>query len=161
LLTIQLPSVSRTGSMAVVLDIALSLRDTVLLGQAVRLWSSALVLITALVPEKLAAIIPAGADAFQVELHAQAAATDGQNRNRPNKLTTRLGLSVLGSPTRDLAASIGTAMSVSGALAEREAAELVSEALYYVALANGYLDPTAGVNGVRAEFGLPALRSSS
>jgi hypothetical protein len=52
-------------------------------------------------------------------------------------------------------------MRVSGALAEREAFEVVSEALYYIALANGYLDPTIGVNGVRAELGLPAMKSGS
>ncbi len=159
LLTVQLPSFARAPSVVVVLDIALSLKDTILLGHAVRLWTDSVVLATTLVPQTLSTIIPAGADASQVELHALAATTDGHSNNRLNTLTTRLGLSALGTPSRELASSIGTALGVSGGLAEREATELVSEALYYAALANGYLDPTAGINRVRAEFGLPAMES--
>lgn len=157
LLTVQVPSVGGGAGVVIVLDIALSLKDTVLLGHAARLWRNALVLTTTLVPEALATIVPAGAEAFQIELHALAATTDGQSHNRPNNLGVRLGLSALGTPSRELAPSIGTAMRVSGGLAEREATELVSEVLYYTALANGYLDPTVGVNGVRAELGLPAM----
>lgn len=153
--TVSFPQVgSVRGDAVFIVDIALSLRSAVRLGEAAGLWREGLVLTSAALPEALADILPPAADAVRGELHALAAGTDGHERNRPNELGKRLDLSSLGSPSRPVGASIGVAIRLIGPLAEVEAADAVVRSIDYMALANGYLDPRAGIAALRHEFGL-------
>jgi hypothetical protein len=135
---------------------AISIPRAVYLGEAARLLRDGLVLVTAVMPEVFAEILPFHAEVQTAEIHLLAANTDGNSRNRPNNLLERLDLSLFGSPTRAIGQSLGFSARVPGPLSEREAAELVVEALDYVMVASGYLDPRIGIMSLRSELGLPA-----
>jgi len=154
LVTAQFPH-RISGSVLFTIDIGLSLANPLRLGDAAMILRDGLLLTTDTLPNVFADILPADADVTQAEVHFLAAETDGNNRNRPNKLLQRLDLSSLGSATRDVGPSMGFAARLSGPLVEREAAELVAEAIEYVALASGYLDPRLGIARLRYELGMP------
>ncbi len=154
LVTAQFPS-RITGSVLFTIDIGLSLASPLRLAGAAMILRDGLLLTTATLPIVFTDILPADADVTQAEVHFLAATVDGNNRNRPNDLLQRVDLSSLGSATREVGPSMGFAARLSGPLAEREAAELVAEAIEYLALARGYLDPRPGITALRHELGVP------
>ena len=130
LVTVRLPGVGAYGGWIVfTIDIGLSLAAAIRLGEAAMLWRDGLILTSALLPEALTDILPAEADVVQGEAHVLAAPTNGHSANHPNELGERLDLSPLGSATRTVGPSMGFAMRLAGALSEREAADVVAEAI--------------------------------
>jgi hypothetical protein len=61
----------------------------------------------------------------------------------------------VGEPTRDFGEAMGFAARIDGGVSEREAAELVVEALGYMLLGAGYLDPRPALDELRRDLGLP------
>jgi len=143
------------GSIVFKLDVAVSINRPVNLGEAGRLFRDGLVLVTATMPDVFTEILPADANVQLAEIHVLAAGTDGNNKNRPNKLLDRLDLSLFGIPTRTVGPSLGFSARVPGPLTEHEASELVVEAFDYVSLASGYLDPRVAIISLRSDLGLP------
>ena len=154
LLTARFPGYGVTSHAVFTVDLGLSLESRVRLGEAAALLRDSLLLATALLPDVLAEALPADAHVDHAEVHIFAAATDGNQHNRPNDLVQRLDLSALGEPTRAVGPLLGFAARLGGPLAEREAAALVANAIEYMALASGYLDPGFGVTLLRQELGL-------
>jgi hypothetical protein len=144
------------GSILFRLDMGISIGRALSLGEAARMFRDGLLLVTSTIPEVFAEISPSASDVQLAEIHVQAAATDGNNRNRPNNLLDRLDLKILGSPTRTVGPSLGFSARLSGPLSQREAAELVVEAFDYISVASGYLDPSIALVVLRSELGLPA-----
>jgi hypothetical protein len=159
LLEVRLPNVGMQGGrISFMLDVGLSVSTALMLGQVARLWRDGLVALTTLVPEALTEILPPYADISQVEIHAFAPTSDGQQHSRENSLTTRIAMQSLGQPSRRLSPAVGLAMRVVGGLAEREAADVIADAVERIALSHGFLDPTMGVRSLRTELGLAATR---
>jgi hypothetical protein len=142
------------ASVLFTIDIALSLAAPIALTQAAFLWRDGLVITTSLLPEAIETILPTETEVLQAEVHLLAARMDGQGRSRPNELAQHLDLSALGTPTRQVGPSMGSAMRLSGSLPEHEAAEFVLTAIGQMALANGYLDPRDGIAELRRSLKL-------
>ena len=142
------------GNAVFTLDIGISLATALRLADIAAIWRDGLVLVSAVLPRVFEDLIPAEASIYQVEMHALAARFDGMGKNRPNDLLSRVDMSALGTPTRQLSELVGAAFRVSGPLSEREASELVADGIEMIALANGYLDPRIGLTNLRYELGL-------
>ena len=126
-------------------DVGVSIDRMLRLDEAAWLLRDALVLVTAVVPDVLADVVPSDASVQQAEVHLLAATTEGGNKNRPNEIPQRLDLSSLGTPTRAVGPQLGFAARLAGPLSAYEAAEVVVEAFDYMALAIGFLDPPSGL----------------
>jgi hypothetical protein len=143
------------GSVLVKLDIAISIDRKLHLGELARLLRDGLVLVTGALPAAFNDVLPPDADVQQAEIHLLGAATDGQNKNRPNDIEQRVDLSSLGQATREIGQQAGYAARIDRSLTEHDAATVVAEGLRYIALAHGFLDPRVGITSLRAELGLP------
>jgi hypothetical protein len=154
LVSTAFPGYGVHGSVVFKIDIALSLANALRLGDVARLLRDALVLATAALPDVFIDILPSDAELQQVEVHLLAASTDGNQRNRPNELLQRVDLSQIGSPTRSVGPLMGFAARISSPLTERDAAELVIQAIEYMVLAYGYLDPRLGISLLQQEMGV-------
>ena len=152
----RLPSfgVRQTNSAVFTIDIAISLANAIRLAEAAKMLRDGLVLTTTALPAALADVLPGDADVTLVEVHILAATSDGHNLNRSNDLLSRIDMSSLGAPTRTVGPLLGFAAQVSAALTERDATELVVEAIEYMVLAQGYLDPRIGLSALRYELGV-------
>jgi hypothetical protein len=137
------------GSVLVIVDAGFSLANRLPLWQAAQILRDALVLVTATIPESVGEFLPPSAGLLEVEVHLVAGLDDGNQRSRPNDLGKRIDLEPLGPPTRPLGNSMGFAARISDPLSEREASDLVIEALEYMALDAGFLDPGPGLTMVR------------
>lgn len=138
-------------------DVAISLQKAIRMSEAAMILRDGLILVTALLPDVLTDILPSDAHTNHAELHFLAATqygNPGSQGNRQNDVLQRVDLSPLGTPTRDIGQSMGFAALLPGPLTEREAADLVSEALEQLAYAVGYLDPRLGIRQLRAEMGV-------
>lgn len=153
LVSTTFPGYGVQSSVVLKIDIALSLADTLRLGDVARLLRDALVFATASLPEVFVDILPSDAELQHVEVHLLAPSMDGNNRNRPNELLQRVDLSQIGAPTRTVGPLMGFAARISSPLTERDAAELVVQAIEYMVLAYGYLDPRLGITLLRQEMG--------
>jgi hypothetical protein len=152
-----------TSAVLFTIDVGLSLSSPLQLGDASLILRDGLLLTTDTLADVFADILPTDADVTQAEVHffapeirdrIPAPEIPGHPYSRPNDILQRLDLSSLGSPTREVRPSMSFAARLSGPLVEREAADLVVEAVEYVALANGYLDPRDGIALLRHELGL-------
>jgi hypothetical protein len=132
LLAIWLPGPQR-GSVEITLDIALSLRGGVAVTDGIRLWQSALMLLTGPIADALSGILPREADVTHVDIHAAAPDNSGQGHTRTEGLFEQLGLRIFGEPTDSVPRSIGQAMGVQGALDEHDAGEIVLDAVERIA----------------------------
>lgn len=153
---VRLPNIGArsTNSAVFTLDIALSLASAIRLAEAAKMLRDALLLTTGQLPGALADVLPSDADVTHAEVHILAATSDGHNQNRSNDLLARIDMSSLGVPTRAVGPLLGFAAQLSAALTAREAAELVVDAIEYMVLANGYLDPRIGISALRYELGI-------
>jgi hypothetical protein len=156
IVAVRLPSIGAraTNSAVFTLDIALSLAKAIRLADVAKLLRDALVLVTTGLPAALEDVLPGDADVTHAEIHILAATNDGRNQNRANDLLTRIDMSSLGQPSRTVGPLLGFAAQLSAGLTARDAAELVADAIEYVVLANGYLDPRIGISGLRYELGI-------
>ena len=154
LVTTRFPGFGIDGSVVFAADVALSLQNIVRLADAVLILRDGLVLVTTTLPDVLADILPVEAGLSTAEVHFLAAEQDGKQHNRGNQLVQRLDLSSLGQPTRTVGPSMGFAARLSVPLTDREASELVCDAIDYIAHAVGYLDPRLGVRLLRQELGV-------
>ena len=117
-----------------------------------------LVAVTALLPQAIADILPAEAVADHCEVHLLASSSDGQGNNRQNTMEERVDLELFKSydaPNPQVGPQLGFAAELSEPLATRDAAELVAYGLNYIALAQGFLDPTRATAPIRSALGLP------
>jgi hypothetical protein len=133
------------------LDIAFSGHGPLELTQAARVIVAGLSLVCRELPEALADLFPPDALVRGVEIHLLAATAGNGNESN---LPAVIDISSLGECSRPLSASLGAAARTEGALTDREARELTVEALEYVALDAGFLDPTEGIDELRAALGL-------
>lgn len=151
---VSLPRFPQGGVVLITLDVAVSLVDRVTLVEVAMVLRDSLVLATDGVLESIAELLPYDAEVAQAETHVVAALEDGIGQTRQNSLLDRVDLSQLGEPSRDLGPSMGFAARISDALTEHAAADLVVAAIETMALANGFLDPRAGLATLRADLGL-------
>lgn len=162
--TVRLPN-ERTGPTALLMvDIGLSIEQSLYLFQLAAILRDAVLSTSGPMADAIADILPPDAQVTGIELHIRAATQDGSQNARDNKLDDRIRLEPLGPPTRAISDSHGYAAQVSGPLVERDAAELVLDAVKHWATASGYLKPGAGLTQLRAQIGLatpsPEGRSS-
>jgi hypothetical protein len=167
LVTVRLPGFSGPvggGSVVFTADVAISLERTIRMAEAAMILRDGLVLVTATLPGMLADVMPGDASTNHAEVHFLAATqhgSPGTQGNRQNDVLQRVDLSPLGTPTRDIGPSMGFAARLPGPLTEREAADLVCEALEQLAYAVGYLDPRLGIRQLRQEMGVPEAATAS
>lgn len=158
LVTVSLPGYgSAGGSIVIRFDVALSLSSALDLAEACRILSGGLVLATDVIPDALADVIPADAEVTHAELHVLAAQRPGTADhpfNQPNDVLTRINLATLGAPPPNPGPSFGFAAQLMGRLTDQQAAELTVQAIDYMALASGWLDPRAGIIELRRELGV-------
>ena len=161
LVKINFPGFGRASD-AVVLtaDVALSLAGPLRLAEAARILGDGLVLVTSLVPEALADILPIDSAVTLGEVHFLASMQDGKQGSRENDVATRVDLSSLGKQTRAIGQSMGFSARLAGPLTDREALELLCDALDYLAYTVGYLDPRLGLQMLRQELGMPSQAHS-
>jgi hypothetical protein len=153
---IRFPGFGRGGNSVVfTMDVGISLQASIRLADAALIWRDALVLTGSTLPTVLASILPAEGEVGLAEIHAIAQRNDGKTGSRTNDISSRLDLSSLGNPSRSpLPDSMGIAARVPGPLTERDAAELVADAIEVMSLDRSYLDPRVGINALRNELGL-------
>jgi hypothetical protein len=158
LVTVHLPAFARGAQVVFTIDVGLPFAAPTPLGEAARLWRDGLLLASVLLPEAVADMLPADAHPAQAELHALAGSPDRDETSipKPGDLEQALSLALLGAPTRAMGPAMGYAVSLAQAPSEREAAEIVVEAIYQMAIGHGYLDPRVGIAALRAELGLPS-----
>ena len=167
LLAIRLPGLQGPGgggSVVFTADVALSLQKPIRMAEAAMILRDGLVLVTAALPEVLADILPSDATTNHAEVHFLAATQYGSpatQGNRENDVLERVDLSPLGTPTRNIGQSMGFAARLPGPLTDREAADLVCEAIEQLAYAVGYLDPRLGIRQLRQEMGVPTAISAA
>lgn len=156
LVKINFPGYGRASD-AVVLtaDVALSLASPLRLAEAARILTDGLGLVTSVLPEALADILPVESAVTLGEVHFLASMQDGKQGNRDNDVATRVDLSSLGKPTRAIGQQMGFGARLAGSLTDREALELVCDALDYLAYTVGYLDPRLGLQMLRQELAVP------
>ena len=135
-------------------DIGISREEPLYLFQVAQFLRDGLILVSGPLVDAVADILPIDATVTHGELHLGAAGQDGHQQARTNGFQQRVRLSSLGEPTRRMGESLGYAAELPGALVEREAAELVVDAVEYWALVSGFLDPTAGIAELRGQMGL-------
>ncbi len=161
LVTVRLPGFpgpGAGGSVVLTMDVAISLQIAVRMAEAATILRDGLVLVTATLPGVLTDVLPGDANTNHAEVHFLAATQFGSpstQGNRQNDLLQRVDLSPLGTPTRDIGQSMGFAAQLPGPLTEREASDLVCDALEQLAYAVGYLDPRLGIRQLRQEMGVP------
>ncbi len=167
LVTVRLPGFPGPvggGSVVFTADVAISLQKTIRMAEAAMILRDGLILVTATLPGVLADVLPGDANTNHAEVHFLAATqygSAGTQGNRQNDVLQRVDLSPLGTPTRDIGQSMGFAAQLPGPLTEREAADLVCEALEQLAYAVGYLDPRLGIRQLRQEMGVPEAATAS
>jgi hypothetical protein len=167
LVAVRLPGLQGPGgggSVVVTADVALSLQMAIRMAEAAMILRDGLVLVTAALPEALADVLPSDATTNHAEVHFLAAMQYGSTAtqgNRENDVPKRVDLSPLGTSTRSIGQSMGFAAQLPGPLTDREAADLVCEAIEQLAYGVGYLDPRLGIRQLRQEMGVPARITAS
>jgi hypothetical protein len=148
LVWIAFPRYATTGAVKFTIDVGLSLAQPISLGEAAKVLRDALVSATTTLPDAIADTFPTDAELTHAEVHLLAA------NAQPNQLLLCIDLAMLGERSRDLGQSMGYAVRLSDALGEREATELVIDAINLMALDHGFVDPTIGIDSLRYELGL-------
>ncbi len=165
LIVIRLPGLQGPGdgSIVFIADVALSLQKAIRLAEAAMILRDGLVLVTATLPESIAEVLPSDATTNHAEVHFLAATQYGSpatQGDRENDVQQRVDLSPLGMPTRNIGQSMGYAARLPGPLTDREASNLVCDAIERMAYDVGYLDPRLGIRQLRQELGVPVASSS-
>jgi hypothetical protein len=101
-------------------------------------------------------VLPTDVGIYQVQLYVAAPGhlEDG-GRSRDNDILKRVNLSPLGETAQQSGQMWRCAVDVVGPLVERDASEIVVDAIRQTALDRGYLDPRNGVLQLRAQMSLP------
>ena len=154
LMEVRLPAAPYGGVVLFTVDLAISIAGRLTLLDVTLLLRDMLVLATADLPEATADVPPPDAEVHRAEIHIAAPFNDGTNRTRSNDLAERVDFSPLGEPSRAVGNSMGIAYRIPGPLSERDAAELLIQAIEYMALDGGFLDPGMGLTTLRRDLDL-------
>jgi hypothetical protein len=154
------PRLGQVGVVKVLFDMGFSLTKPLSLRQVVELLRDGLVAATASVPDSLVDILPAPAHAGHCELHLLASPSGGDaSQQRVNDLRARIDLRSLEFPTMpptpspSIGAHFNFAADLDGPLTASDALDLALFAMNWMALENGFLDPTIGLRSLYASFG--------
>lgn len=161
LLTVQFPSLTHGANVRVVLDVGIDTVGTERLFDVAEILISGSMAVTTTVPDALVGILPPGSTVEHVELHIASHTKPDDLYGGPavpRPVSDAIELSSLGPRARPSSSPLGIAARVNGGLTRQQAAELVVEALEWMALASGWLDPRLGVDRVRRELGVASPR---
>jgi hypothetical protein len=101
-------------------------------------------------------VLPTDIEIYQVQLYVAAPGhLEAGGRSRANDVPKRVDLSPLGETEQQSGQMWRYAVDVVGPLVERDASEIVVDAIRQTALDRGYLDPRNGLLQLRAQMGLP------
>ena len=154
---VRLPRQDVGGAVEITVDVGISLATILTLGQVVEVFREGLVATTTTLPDSLDSVLPAGAYADHCELHLLASTWTGvNNETRANNIRDRIELSTLetpGGPSPQLGSQLGFAADLDGGLTTAEALDLALYAIQWMALDNGFLDPTIGLRTLYVSFG--------
>ena len=159
--TVRMPNHHTGGTALLMIDIGLSLQQSLYLFQVAGILRDGLLATSGPMADAISDILPAEAQVTGIELHIRAAKQDGHQNARANSLEERIRLESLGEPTRPMSEAIGYGAELPGAPVERDAAGLVVDAIKYWATVSGYLDPRAGLTELRAQLGLTTSTQTS
>ena len=150
LATIRFPfNIPNPNSAVFALDIGISLASELSLVEIACLLIDGLILVTNSLPIAISDILGPNSEVSRCEFHILASSMDGTGSKRDNNLDKRLDLTTLGVPSRELSSSLGYAASLTEPLVKRTAIKLVCDAVEYLALAHGFLDPEQGMSQLR------------
>ena len=127
LMQVRFPGFGVGALVVFILDMGISLAGAIPVSEAAKLWRDGLLTLTGTMPAIFASVVPSDASVGLAEIHAFAPPTDGGTLSRPNDLLSRLDLTSLGAPTRQVGPCVGFAARLAGPLSDREASELVAE----------------------------------
>ncbi|HVV77154.1 MAG TPA: SIR2 family protein [Mycobacteriales bacterium] len=157
LCNVQLPGSSRMGSSpTVTLDVAFSLTTSLPSNVLANVIREGLLMVTTTVPDALGELLPPESQPERVEVHLMASnALGAANFRANNAVEDRIDFTQFGLASRSVGELMSFGYRVSGPLTSVQAAEVTAGGLEYALLANGYLDTTSGVAGLRRNLGLP------
>lgn len=105
-------------------------------------------------------VLPTDAEIYQAQLYVTAPGhLEANGGQRENDLSMRIDLTPLGKTDQPPTKMLRYAVEIAGPLVERDASEIVVDAIRQTALDQGYLDPRQGVTLLRAQMGLPPATS--
>jgi hypothetical protein len=154
LVRVELPI--RTNSVTFTADCGLSVQRTLHLFELGLLLRDYLVLVSGPMFDAVSDVLPTDIEIYQVQLYVAAPGhLEAGGRSRANDVPKRVDLSPLGETEQQSGQMWRYAVDVVGPLVERDASEIVVDAIRQTALDRGYLDPRNGVLQLRAQMGLP------
>lgn len=158
---IAMPPMSRTDGASLIVDMGISIGLLLGLPTVAELFRDGLVLVTSVLAEAIADVMPIDASVTHCELHLSTSRMEGTSNGTPrqNDMAERVDFRTVMSdaePNPKVNELLGFAASLSGPLTTHEASELAAYALNYMSLAVGFLDPRAGIAMVRQALGLLA-----
>ena len=152
-----MPTQDRGGVATFTVDLGFSLAQALRLGQIVELFRDGLVATTAILPDSLNDVLPARARADHSELHLLASPWDGVGQQtRTNDMRKRVDLRSLESgdtPSPQIGPQLGFAAEMGGALTSSDALDLALFSIQWMALENGFLNPSVGLRSLYVSFG--------
>ncbi|HEX4114902.1 MAG TPA: hypothetical protein VHY18_03410 [Solirubrobacteraceae bacterium] len=155
LVRVELPT--RTNAVTFTADCGLSVERRLHLFEVALLLRDYLVLASGPMFDAVADVLPTDAEIYQAQLYVAAPGhLETNGGQRENDLSKRLDLTPLGKTDQPPTKMLRYAVGIVGPLIERDASEIVVEAIRQTALDRGYLDPRNGVTALRAQMGLPA-----
>jgi SIR2-like domain len=152
---VELPT--RTNYVTFTADCGLSVQRQLHLFELALLLRDYLVLSSGPMFDAFIDVLPADVEIYQAQLYVAAPGhLDVGGRQRENDLPRRVDLTPLGETDQPPAKMLRYAVANVGPLVERDASEIVVDAIRQTALDQGYLDPRNGVTQLRAQMGLAA-----
>jgi hypothetical protein len=154
LVRVELPT--RTNAVTFTADCGLSVQRTLHLFELGLLLRDYLVLASGPMFDAVIDVLPTDIGIYQVQLYVAAPGhLEAGGRSRENDVPKRVDLSPLGETEQQSGQMWRYAVDVVGPLVERDASEIVVDAIRQTALDRGYLDPRNGLLQLRAQMGLP------
>lgn len=157
---INFPTITRTNAALLSIDFGVSIKRQLQLFEIAQILRDCLVLTTGPMFDAIEDVVASDAAPWQAQLYVLVS-THVSNGvpERENDLSQRVDLRPLGETHRPPGKMLSYAAAISGALVERDAAELVLDAIRQTALDAGYLDPRLGLRLLRHQMGLPVSAS--
>lgn len=135
--------------MQITVDVGISIEGMLELDWPAVVLRDSLVLATGPMRDAVTRIVPLQAALEVVELHMLAGTNAGPQVFRENNLSRRLALATFGVSAQEVGTSMSYPVQVPDRLTERPAADLVIDAFKSMALANGFTNPTRGLERLR------------
>ena len=149
LTSVHLPRASGGDLATAILDVGLSMNESIPVRTAAFLFREALQLTMSLISDALIDLLPSGARVDKVELHLLAAQSDGKGHGRPNDLRQRIDMKRFGTGGSQDWVQAGYAARVPDTFSSHDYDGLVMEALEDMLIDHGYLDFTSGLDLLR------------